>query len=79
MVMMLAGETPDSSTRALLQTYQQRHLGQVGGIDEGVRILPVQYLRYLKGSFTCCKILRYGIFRLYFRSEGRCAADFYRP
>jgi hypothetical protein len=33
------GITPDSSTRALWQSYQQRHLGQVG-LDEGMRILP---------------------------------------
>jgi hypothetical protein len=32
------GITPDSSTRALWQSYQQRHLGQVGGMYEGVRI-----------------------------------------
>jgi hypothetical protein len=35
------GITPDSSTRALLQFYQQRHLGQIGRMDEGVRILPI--------------------------------------
>jgi hypothetical protein len=29
------GITPDSSTRALWQSYQQRHLGKVGGMDEG--------------------------------------------
>jgi hypothetical protein len=34
------GITPDSFTRALWQSYQQRHLGQVGGMD-GVRILPI--------------------------------------
>jgi hypothetical protein len=33
--------TPDSSTRALWQSYQQRHLGQVGGMDQWVRILSV--------------------------------------
>jgi hypothetical protein len=38
-----------------------------------------QYLKCLKGSATCCKILRHGKLRLYFPSEGRCAADFYRP
>jgi hypothetical protein len=54
------GITPDSSTRALWQSYQQRDLGQVGGMDEGVRILPIHYLRYLKGSSTCRKILRHG-------------------
>jgi hypothetical protein len=31
--------TPDSSTRALWLSYQQRHLGKVDGMDKGVRIL----------------------------------------
>jgi hypothetical protein len=30
---------------------------QVGGIDEGVRSLPIHYLKYLKGSLTCRRIL----------------------
>jgi hypothetical protein len=54
------GGNPDSSTRALWQSYQHRHLKQVGGMDEGVRILPYQYLKYLKGSTICRKILRHG-------------------
>jgi hypothetical protein len=54
------GITPDSSTRALRQPYQQRHLGQVGEMDQGVRILLIQYVRYLKGSLTCGKILQHG-------------------
>jgi hypothetical protein len=29
-------------------------------MDEGVRILPIQYLKYLKEYFTCHKILRHG-------------------
>jgi hypothetical protein len=29
-------------------------LEQVGGMDEGVRILTIQYLKYLKGSLICC-------------------------
>jgi hypothetical protein len=29
-------------------------------MDEEVTTLPVQYLRYLKGSLTCCKILQHG-------------------
>jgi hypothetical protein len=52
------GITPDSPTRVLWQSYQQRHLGRLGGMDEGVRILPAQYLTYLKGFLTC-KILRH--------------------
>jgi hypothetical protein len=55
------GTTPHSSTRALWQSYQQTQLGQVGGMDR-VRILPIQYLRYLKGSLTCRKILWCGTF-----------------
>jgi hypothetical protein len=35
------GITPDSFTRALWQSYQQRYLGQGGGKNEGVRILPI--------------------------------------
>jgi hypothetical protein len=35
------GINPDSSARALWQSYQQRHLRQVRGMDEGVRILPI--------------------------------------
>jgi hypothetical protein len=54
--------TPESSTRALWQSYQQRHLGKVGGIDKGVWILPIHYLRYLKRSLTYRKILRNGTF-----------------
>jgi hypothetical protein len=33
--------TPDLCTRALWQSHQQRHLGKVGGVDGGVRILPI--------------------------------------
>jgi hypothetical protein len=29
-------------------------------MDEGVRIFACQYLKYLKGSLTCRKILRHG-------------------
>jgi hypothetical protein len=29
-------------------------------MHEGVRILPIQYMRYLKGSLTCHKILQHG-------------------
>jgi hypothetical protein len=50
----------DSYNRALWQSYQQRHLEQVGGTDEGVRISRIQYLWYVNGSFTCRKILRHG-------------------
>jgi hypothetical protein len=32
---------PGSYTRALWQSYQQRHVRKVGGMSEGVRILPI--------------------------------------
>jgi hypothetical protein len=39
-MMMSAGITPDSPTRALCQSDQQRYLVQAG-IEEGVRIFPI--------------------------------------
>jgi hypothetical protein len=54
------GITPDLSTRARWQSYQQRHLERVGGMDEGMRMLRIQYLWYVNESFTCRKILRHG-------------------
>jgi hypothetical protein len=54
------GMTLDLSTRACWQSYQQRHLERVGGMDEWMRILRIQYLWYVNGSFTCHKILRHG-------------------
>jgi hypothetical protein len=53
------GITPDSYTRALWQSYQQRCLGQVGGMDERENF-AYQYVRYLKEYLTCRKILRHG-------------------
>jgi hypothetical protein len=38
------GKAPDSSTRTLWQSYHQRYLERVGGIDERMRISFVQYL-----------------------------------
>jgi hypothetical protein len=52
------GITPNSSARPLWQSYQQRHMGQVGGMDEGVRI--TWSVKYLKRTVTCRKILRHG-------------------
>jgi hypothetical protein len=52
--------TPDLSTRARWQSYQQRHLERVGRKDEGMRILSIQYLWYVNGSFTCRKTLQHG-------------------
>jgi hypothetical protein len=40
-IMLPTGVTPDPFIRALWQSYQQRHLGQVGGMGERVRILPI--------------------------------------
>jgi hypothetical protein len=47
MMMMPAGITPDLSNRAHWQSYQQRHLERVGGMDEGMRISGIQYLLYV--------------------------------
>jgi hypothetical protein len=44
------------------------HLGQVGELDEGERILPIQYLKYLKAYLTRRKILTTWDLRLYFPS-----------
>jgi hypothetical protein len=54
------GITPDLSTRAHWQLYQQRHLKRVGGMDEGMRILRIQYLWYVSRFFTCRKVLQHG-------------------
>jgi hypothetical protein len=54
------GITPDLSIRACWQSYQQRHLERVGGMDKGVRILHIQYLWYVNRSFPYCKILWHG-------------------
>jgi hypothetical protein len=50
----------DDAGWRLLLTRQPELSGKGGGMDEGVRILPIQYLRYLKGSLTCSKMLRHG-------------------
>jgi hypothetical protein len=54
------GITPDSSTRAPWQSYPQTHLGQVEGMYDGVRILPISIWNTSKESLTCRKILRHG-------------------
>jgi hypothetical protein len=54
------GITSDFSTRARWQSYQQRNLEPVEGMNEGLKILPIQYLWSVKGSLTCRKILRHG-------------------
>jgi hypothetical protein len=56
--------TPDLSTRARWQSYQQRHLERVGGMDDEMRISRIQYLtvRYANVSLTCRKILRHGTY-----------------
>jgi hypothetical protein len=49
------GIIPDSFTRAFWQSDQQRHLGQVGGMDKRSENFAYQYLKYLKGSLMCHK------------------------
>jgi hypothetical protein len=56
------GKNPDSSTRALWQSYLQRHLGasrRNGGSSEN---FAYQYRRYVNGSLTCLKIVRLGAY-----------------
>jgi hypothetical protein len=54
------GMTPDSSTRALWQSYQRRHLGQVWGMDEEWEFC-LSVSEILQRIFlTCRKILRHG-------------------
>jgi hypothetical protein len=57
------GKTPDSSTRALWQFYQLRHLG--AGRTNGQRSenFVYRYLRNINGYSTCCKIMRHGTSR----------------
>jgi hypothetical protein len=60
MMMMQAGENSwlvhQSSLAILLADIWER----AGGMDEGVRILPIQYLKCLKGSLTSRKFLWHG-------------------
>jgi hypothetical protein len=55
-----AGVTPDSSTRTIWQSYQQRHLGASRRNGKRSENFACQYLKYIKGSLTCGKILRRG-------------------
>jgi hypothetical protein len=43
-IMMPAGSNSLLAYRALWQSYQQRHLERVGGMDEEIRISRIQYL-----------------------------------
>jgi hypothetical protein len=54
------GITPDLSNTALWQSYQQRHLQRVGGMDEEMRILYIQYLWYVIWSLICSNVLWHG-------------------
>jgi hypothetical protein len=55
------GINPYSSTRALWQSYQQRHLGQVGGMAEGLREFCLYSIWHTsRDLLTCSKILRHG-------------------
>jgi hypothetical protein len=56
------GITPDLFTRARWQSFSRDIWERVGGMDEGMRILRIQYLWYLNGSFTCRKNLGYVTF-----------------
>jgi hypothetical protein len=67
MVTISTVKTPDSSTAALWETYQQSHL--VANQEEfGLRNI---FVHTSKWYFTCCKLLRHG-------AEARRAAGVYR-
>jgi hypothetical protein len=53
------GDDDDDATRALWQSYQQRHLGTSRRNGRRSYNFPYQYLRHVSGSLTC-RILRHG-------------------
>jgi hypothetical protein len=54
------GKTPNSSTRALWQSYQQRRLGASRLNGWRSENFAYQYLWYVNRSLTCRKVLRHG-------------------
>jgi hypothetical protein len=61
MVMMIRlGKTPNSSTRALWQSYQKRNLGASRRNGRRSENFAYQHLRYVNGTLKCSKTLRYG-------------------
>jgi hypothetical protein len=54
------GKTPDSSTSALWQSYQQRHLGASRRNRRRSENFACRQLRCVNGFLTCRKILRHG-------------------
>jgi hypothetical protein len=73
------GITPDSSTRALWQSYQQRHLDQVGVMDEGVRISPISICSTSKNLLHAVKSYNMGLPALLPIRGKVCYGFFYRP
>jgi hypothetical protein len=61
-MMMMAGKTPDSSTRALWKSYQQRHLGASRRNGRRSESFAHQCVRYINGSLRCRKMLLLGAF-----------------
>jgi hypothetical protein len=64
-------KAPDSSTRALWQ--QQRNLGASSRNGKRSENFAYQYLRYVNGFLTCCKILRHGTSGFTFHPKEVCA------
>jgi hypothetical protein len=58
---MLAGITADLSTRARWQSCQQRYLERMGGMDEEMRILHIQYPWYVSGFLHAVKFHDIGL------------------
>jgi hypothetical protein len=87
-LMMPAGETPNSSTRALWQSYQQSHLGarkRNGRRSKNFKEWTKEWEFCLsvseipQGIFNVTRILRHGTSGFTSHPRGRYAADFYRP
>jgi hypothetical protein len=51
------GKTPDSCTRVLWQSYQQRHLGANRRDERRSDNFAYLYMRYVNGYLTCRKVL----------------------
>jgi hypothetical protein len=71
-VTMSAGKTRDSSTRALWQSYQQRHMGADRSNGRKSENFAYYYLRYVSRSVTCRKILTTWYLRLPLRRKVCC-------
>jgi hypothetical protein len=70
------GKTPDLSTRAFWQYYQQSSSSKAGGLVKEMMNFPLWII-----SFILRGVLSHAVksYQLYFPSKRRCATDFYHP